>query len=84
MSFWLLIVARCGCPAIYLVRGMASHRHQVIRRKRLTGALRGYTGRLQPATATYRPATERRPANTAAWQVRPTQVVRVIAPVALG
>jgi hypothetical protein len=57
----------------------SSHSH-----KRLAGALRGYTGRLQPATATNRLATERRSANTAAWQVRPTQVVRATAPVTLG
>jgi hypothetical protein len=51
--------------------------------KRLTGGLRGNSGRLQAATAAYRPATERT-AITAAWQVRPSQVVRARAPIALG
>jgi hypothetical protein len=46
-------------------------------------------GRLQTATATYarttyRPTTECRSANTAAWRVRPMHAIRVVAPVALG
>jgi hypothetical protein len=57
----------------------SSHSH-----KRLTGAVRGDSGRLQTATSTYRPAISNRSANTAAWRVRPMQVVRVVAPVALG
>jgi len=59
--------------------GSPSDSHQ-----RLTGALLGYTGRLHAATAAYEPATKSRPANTKAWQVRPTQVVRARAPIALG
>ena len=52
--------------------------------ERLTGALLGYTGCLQAATSAYEPATKSRPANTKAWQVRPTRVVRARAPIALG
>ena len=73
---------RMSCHLFSARHGFASpssHSH-----KRLAGALRGYTGRLQAATSTYEPATKNRPANTKAWQVRPTRVVRARAPVTLG